>query len=77
MAQKDQGGVIKFVFMSIILMAVMGFVTNIMVSAMDNENDVMGVFSTIAQYGPTIVLVLMVMLIVVIVSGILRYLGMV
>lgn len=76
MARREgEGNVIKFVFVSIILIAVMGYVTNIMVSAMDNENDVMGVFSTIAQYGPMIVTVLFVSLLVVVIAGILRYLG--
>lgn len=70
-----QGGVIRYVFVSIILIAVMGYVTNIMVGAMGTENDTLGVFTTIAQYGPMIVTILFVSLLVVVIAGILSYLG--
>lgn len=69
------GGVIRYVFVSIILIAVMGYVTNIMVGAMAAENDVLGVQTTIVQYGPMIVTILFVSLLVVVIAGILNYLG--
>jgi len=69
------GGVIRYVFVSIILIAVMGYVTNIMVGAMTSENDVLGVNATITQYGPMIVTILFVSLLGVVIAGILNNLG--
>ena len=69
------GGVINYVFGSILILAVLGFVVNIVINAIPTGSDNLGVMAGIATYGPIVVTIIFVMLIVVVVSYMLRYLG--
>ena len=69
------GGVINYVFGSILILAVLGFVVNIVINALPTGSDNLGVMSGITTYGPTVITIVFVMLIVVVVAYMLRYLG--
>lgn len=69
------GGIINYVFGSILILAVLGLVVNTVINALPAGDDNLGVMSGINTYGPTIVTIVFVMLIVVVAAYMLRYLG--
>ncbi len=75
--QGEGGGVIQYVFGSILLLAVLGMVTNIVTNATSTAGvtDNLGVQTGINTYGPILVTVIFVLLIVVVVGYMLRSLG--
>lgn len=75
--QTSRGGLIKTVFVGVILIAVLGWVANIILNMIPSENDTLGVMSKLEQYGPYLVMILILALFVLGVSALLRYLGVV
>lgn len=75
--QTNRGGLIKTVFVGVILIAVLGWVANIILNMIPEDNDTLGVMSKLEEYGPYLVMILILALFVLGVSALLRYLGVV
>jgi hypothetical protein len=75
--QTSRGGLIKTVFVGIILIAVLGWVANIILNMIPSDNDTLNVMGKLQEYGPYLVMILILALFVLGVSALLRYLGVV
>lgn len=72
-----RSGLVKTVFVGIILIAVLGWVANIILNMIPTDNDTLGVMDKLQEYGPYLVMILILALFVLGVSALLRYLGVV
>jgi len=67
------GGMIKTIFVGIILAVVLGMATSKIIANMPAENDVLGVITTVESMGPTIVTFIFLGLLVLAIVGLIRY----
>lgn len=71
--QSSNGGMIKTIFVGVILATVLGMATSKILAAMPVENDILGVMSTAESLGPTIVTFVFLGLLVLAIVGLIRY----
>ncbi|MEM3514617.1 MAG: hypothetical protein QXT02_06365 [Candidatus Hadarchaeum sp.] len=67
-------GAIAVIFSSIIMIAVLGWVTNTVLGSVQADNDILGVESALATYGPVVVTITIIGLFVLGVGVMLRFL---
>jgi len=71
--QASRGGMIKTIFVGVILAVVLGMATSKIINNMPADNDVLGVISTAESMGPTIVTFIFLGLLVLAIVGLIRY----
>lgn len=71
--QASRGGMIKTIFVGVILAVVLGMATSKIIANMPQDNDILGVITTAESMGPTIVTFIFLGLLVLAIVGLIRY----
>lgn len=71
--QASRGGMIKTIFVGVILAVVLGMATSKIIANMPADNDILGVITTAESMGPTIVTFIFLGLLVLAIVGLIRY----